>query len=107
MILYAPIVFLLEFIVSYLLNAGSIVILIKKPSQAACLSALTNACTWTSFYIIGKISDWSILLILCASCGDILGDYLTALRWPTRLWKILNKPQKRKKKLERIPVMTA
>lgn len=84
MLHYVPIVFILEFVVSFLLNSGSIAILTRKPNRAVLLSVATNICTWASFYIIGKISDWSIPLILASICGDVLGDYIVAKRKPKK-----------------------
>jgi len=106
MIAYAPIVFLLEFIVSYLLNAGSIAILTKKSLNATILSGITNICTWASLIVVVKITDWNVWMIISASLGDMMGDYLVAERWPDWLWQRLNKPRK-KKYLKRSPVTTA
>jgi len=106
MIPYVPVIFVLSLIVSLLLNAGSIAILSKKPSGAVILSTLTNTCTWLSLYVIAKLSDWSIPLIIADALGDILGDGMTALRWPPWLWKILNR-KKKKPYLKKTPATTA
>ena len=97
MILYAPIIFAMEFAVSYLLNSGSIAIISRKPNRAALLSVATNVCTWASFYIIAKISDWSVPLIVASIAGDVFGDWLVANR----------KPKKKKPYLKKIPTSTA
>jgi hypothetical protein len=99
MIFYIPIVFILELIMSYLLNSGAIAILSKRPSMAAGMSILTNICTWATFYIVAKVGDWSPVLMICAATGDICGDYLTAAREPKALWKWINRSRRTKKKV--------
>ena len=97
MIWYAPIIFVMEFAVSYLLNSGSIAIISRKPSRALFLSFCTNVCTWISFYVIAKVSDWSIPLIISSILGDMFGDWLVARR----------KPRKKSKYVKKFPVSTA
>jgi hypothetical protein len=97
MIAYAPVIFLMEFAVSWLLNSGSIAILARKPKRAVLLSVLTNVLTWASFFIIGKISDWNVWLISASILGDVTGDFIVSIR----------KPKKKKPYLKRIPTSTA
>ena len=97
MISYAPIIFVMEFAVSYLLNSGSIAIITRKPGKAVFLSVLTNVCTWVSFYIIAKISDWSIPLIVASVLEDVVGDFVVASR----------KPRKKRKSTKKFPFTSA
>ena len=97
MISYAPLIFVMEFAVSYLLNSGSIAIITRKPAQAVFLSVLTNILTWASFYIIAAISDWSIPLIIASVLGDVFGDFVVASR----------KPKKKRKSTKRFPFTSA
>ncbi len=97
MIAYAPVIFFMEFAVSYLLNSGSIAILSRKPHRAVLLSVLTNVLTWASFFIIAKISDWSVPLIVSSIAGDVCGDWLVASR----------KPKKKKVYFKKLPFTTS
>ena len=84
MILYAILIFVMEFILSALLNSNSIAIISRKPWKATQLSFVANALYWTRFFIIAKVSDWSVLLIVASIIGDVLGDWLIASRKPKK-----------------------
>lgn len=103
MFFYCPIVLIMEFVTSYLLNSGAISIFSKKVLRAGILSVLTNICTWSTFYIVVKLGDWNVLMMIFASSGDVAADMMVAARWPKGLWRLLN-PKKKPDKKTRLPV---
>jgi hypothetical protein len=120
MIIYAPIIFILSFILSVFLNSGALSIFGQKPNGATVSSIITNVTSWGALYLVAKIGDWSLILILADALGDIMGDRWVAQRYKglilldrisPRLYKflydLLNPPRKKKPYLKRIPVTSA
>jgi hypothetical protein len=101
MILYVSLIFLIftiEIVLSFLLNTTSIAILCRKAGLTVKVSLLSGVLYWVRLYLIAKLSDWDIGLMISSVIGDSVGDYLVAKR------KI--KP-KRKPARKKFPVSTA
>jgi hypothetical protein len=96
-----------SFIFSYLVNTSTITILKKRPKRVIPISLLTKGASWASFYIIGRISDWSIALIIADMIGDTLGDTAVAQRWPKFIYWFLVGKRRTKPYQKKTPVTTA
>ena len=92
------IIFITEIVLSFLLNTTSIAILARKVGLTVRVSLICGILYWTRLYIVAKLSDWDIGLMLASIMGDTIGDYLVAKRMIKPRKKIYRK---------KIPVSTA
>jgi hypothetical protein len=68
---------------------------------------MTNGANWLSLYIVGKVTNWSIELIIATAIGDVLGDLLVAKKWPRPVYDFLVGKRKRNPTMKKIPITTA
>jgi len=79
-ILYCILCFFLEIIHSVLANWVNVSIISRKPQRAVKYSLATGIAGWSILFIIGKLSDWNIAIMVSTVIGDSIGDYIVASR---------------------------
>jgi len=107
MLLWIIIVFISSTIASYLVNISAMTVIGKKGNTVIPVSLITKTFTWISFYIVGKITDWSIPLIIMDIIGDTIGDKCVAERWPPMIYYFLVPKRNKKPAMKKTPVTTA
>lgn len=90
MYLWAILIFILAFVESYLLNTSAMTIISQsKISRVIPVSLATGGISRFSLLVIGKLSDWSLLVMAADVLGDTLGDVAVSKRWPKPLYNFL------------------
>ena len=107
MFLWIIIVLVSSTIASYLVNISAMTVIGKKGNTVIPVSLITKIFTWISFYVVGKITDWSIPLIICDIIGDTIGDKCVAERWPSLIYYFLVPKKGKKPVMKKIPITTA
>lgn len=78
--LYCVICFFLELVTSYLANWANVSIISRKPKKAIYYGFANGLANWAILFIIGKLSDWNIPIMIVSVIGNATGDYIVANR---------------------------
>lgn len=101
--LWIIIVLISSTVASYLVNISAMTVIGKKGNTVIPVSLITKTFTWVSFYIVGKITNWSIALIIMDIIGDTIGDKCVAERWPPMIYYFLVPKKTKKPTMKKIP----
>lgn len=96
-------VFLASVLASYLINTSALTIIGHRIRRVVPVSIMTNIAGLSSLYIIGKVSDWNIPVIVAVGIGDVLADLLVCLKWPKPVYNWLVGTRKKRVAGKKIP----